>query len=171
MTSLKESEIDTRNKEIFIIGAGGVSRAVCYYLGKKAKKLRIFDIDREKLNKLVSDLKNAQFNVYVEDNTAKIRDSDIIINATPLGMKESDPLPLDISLLKNDHIICDLIYWDTPLIKEARRKKCKTSNGLGMLFWQGLLAFEIWTGLKAPIEIMRKALIEGMAKQRENRGK
>ena len=54
--------------------------------------------------------------------------------------------------------VCDLIYRDTALLKAASEKGCKTLNGLGMLLHQGVLAFEIWTGIRPPVGVMRKAL-------------
>jgi shikimate dehydrogenase len=84
----------------------------------------------------------------------------VIINATPLGLKEDDPLPIDTTLLKAGQIVCDLIYKDTVLIRKASEKKCISLNGLGMLLWQGVLAFELWTGVKPDVEIMRRALHE-----------
>ncbi|MBI4710247.1 MAG: shikimate dehydrogenase, partial [Nitrospirae bacterium] len=89
---------------------------------------------------------------------------DIIINATPLGLKKGDPLPVNINNLHKKHIVCDLIYRRTPFLDKASKKGCKTLNGLGMLLWQGVFAFELWTGKKPPVEVMRKALKSGLAK-------
>ncbi len=161
MKSLEDARIDVNNRDVFILGAGGGSRAISYYISKVVSNLRIFDIDKAKLTTLVNDLKKISPNVYGEDNQKRISDSDIIVNATPLGLKSCDPLPIDIKLLKDTHIVCDLIYRDTDLLREASRLGCKTLNGLGMLLWQGVLAFEIWTGKKAPVNIMRNALLEG----------
>jgi shikimate dehydrogenase len=57
----------------------------------------------------------------------------------------------------------DLIYRETPLLREAAGKGCRTFNGLGMLLWQGALAFELWTGRKPPHELMRQVLLQAMA--------
>jgi len=62
-------------------------------------------------------------------------------------------------LIEGRHIVCDLIYKETPLLREAAKKGCKTMDGLGMLLWQGVFAFEIWTGIMPPAEIMREALL------------
>ncbi len=165
MKSLEESGIEVDHKKVFLVGAGGGSRAVCYYLSKKTASLRIFDIDRERTSGLVKDLKKNSPHVYGEDHLSNMKNSDIIINATPLGLKPDDPLPMDLSLLRDTHIVCDLIYRDTPLLKEARNIGCKTLNGLGMLLWQGILAFEIWTGRSAPVEVMRNALLDGFKRK------
>ncbi|MBI3592428.1 MAG: shikimate dehydrogenase, partial [Nitrospirae bacterium] len=83
---------------------------------------------------------------------------DVIINATPLGLKAEDPSPVDTSLINKSHIVCDLIYKETPLLRAASETGCKTLDGLGMLLWQGVFAFEIWTGMRPPVEVMRKAI-------------
>ncbi len=158
MESLKDAGVDIKGRRIIIIGAGGASRAIGFYLCREAMALGITDIEIEKTSRLVNDLKRLKDNVYIIDRITDLKETDIIINATPLGLKDTDPCPVDISMITGDKVVCDLIYRDTPLLRAARQKGCKTINGLGMLLYQGVLAFEIWTGQKAPVEIMRAAL-------------
>lgn len=158
MESLSESGISVNGKNILIIGAGGACRAISYYLSEKAAKLRIFDIDEDRVGRLVNDLKRIRSNVIHAGSLFDLEDIDIVVNATPLGLKKNDNLPLDVSLIKNSMTVCDLIYKDTPLLKAASEKGCKTLNGLGMLLHQGALAFEIWTGIKPPVDLMRRAI-------------
>ncbi|NOZ24875.1 MAG: shikimate dehydrogenase [Nitrospirae bacterium] len=162
MESLKEAGVDPLGKDVFIVGAGGAARAVGYYLAQKALRLRIFDVDSAKSLPLVRDLKRLNREVMVAEDTAGIRTSDIVINATPLGLKRDDRLPFDTGSLGKDQVVCDLIYWDTPLIRDARDRGCKTVNGLGMLLWQGVFAFQIWTGVVPPVDLMRDILVKGM---------
>jgi len=164
MQSLKEENIQVKGKNVLILGAGGGSRAISYYLSQEAKRLSIYDIDREKLNALVRDLKKIRENVRAVEGMDSIKEEHVVINATPLGLKESDPLPLDPSLLNGDVVVGDLIYRETPFQKKAREMGLKTFNGLGMLLWQGVLASELWTGMRPPSETMRKALLRGMTK-------
>lgn len=161
MESLKDANIDVKDKKILIIGAGGASRAIGFYLCKEAKRLGITDIDQEKVQRLVNDLKRLRDNVCHIEKVTDLKDIDIVINATPIGLKDTDPSPIDISLLTGDKVVCDLIYKDTFLLRSARQRGCKTLNGLGMLLYQGVLAFEIWTEMKAPVEVMREALLRG----------
>lgn len=156
--SLMEEGVSINNKEIFIIGAGGASRAIGYYLSEKAKRVSIYDIDQGKLESLVSDLNTIRKNVFISNDTKEIKGFDIVINATPLGLKPEDPLPVDADIITSGMTICDLIYKKTELLKIANAKGAKTIDGSGMLLWQGVLAFELWTGLKPPVDIMRKAL-------------
>jgi len=162
MESLKEAGIDPLGRDVFIVGAGGAARAIGYYLAQKALRLRVFDVDSGKSRPLVSDLKKLNREVLVAEDISSVRTSDIVINATPLGLKEDDPLPLDLDVLDKEQVVCDLIYWDTPLIRGASERGCRTVNGLGMLLWQGVFAFQIWTGVAPPVDLMREILIRGM---------
>lgn len=167
MQSLSEAHISVGNKNILILGAGGASRAIGFYLAKKASALFIYDIDEKKSGKLIRHLNKMRKNVcpfsfQPSAFSHQLHDIDIIINATPLGLKKGDPLPVDINLLKPRHVVCDLIYKKTKLLEMASKKGCRTLDGLGMLLWQGAFAFELWTGKKPPVEVMRKALVENL---------
>ncbi len=163
MQSLSEAGIDVRGKKILIVGAGGASRAIGYYLCKEASEVHLFDVDDKKADLLKGHLNKLKGNVSLA-GARSVKDKDffsgidIIINATPLGLKPDDPMPVDISLIKDSHIVCDLIYKETSLLSEANKIGCKTMDGLGMLLWQGVFAFEIWTGIIPPVEVMRQAI-------------
>lgn len=159
MSSLSEENITIDNKYVLIIGTGGASRAISYYLSEKASKLSMFDIDKPKAQKLVDDLSKIRDNVTLLDDIKNMGRPDIIINATPLGLKDTDPLPFDTKKITSEMVVCDLIYKETPLLKEAKARSAKTINGSGMLLWQGVLAFELWTGVKPPVDVMRKVLL------------
>lgn len=156
--SLTEKDISVEDKDVVIVGAGGASRAISYYICQRAKSLSLFDIDKEKVGNLVHDLKQISKSVSPIEDFSSIDNFNIIINATPLGLKEKDPLPIHTELLKKEQVVCDLIYKRTRLLEEASKKGCITLDGLGMLLWQGALAFELWTGKKPDVEIMRAAL-------------
>lgn len=163
MQSLSEAGIDVGDKKILIVGAGGASRAIGYYLCKEASEVHLFDVDDKKANSLKEHLNKLKGNVSLADaKSVKNKDFfsgiDIIINATPLGLKPDDPMPVNISLINKNHMVCDLIYKETPLLREASKIGCKTMDGLGMLLWQGVFAFKIWTGIMPPVEAMRRAL-------------
>lgn len=162
MKSLEEEGIDVEGKRVFMVGAGGGARAISYYLSEKTSDLFLFDIDTEKAERLKGDLLINRKNVHRPEGLEEIGDMDIVINATPLGLKPDDPLPIDVSKLNSGQIVCDLIYKETPLQKEASRLGLRTFNGLGMLLWQGVLAQELWTGQMPPHEVMREALLEGL---------
>jgi shikimate dehydrogenase len=162
MRSLSENNISADNKRVLIVGAGGASRAISYYLSEKADTLYLFDTDKIKLEKLAADLSEIRDNITILYDTADLGAFDLLINATPLGLKATDPLPLDVSVLSAHQTVCDLIYKTTHFQSLAAQKGCKAIDGLGMLLWQGVLAFELWTGTIPPVEIMRNALLCGM---------
>ena len=159
MSSLTEAKISTAGKTILIVGAGGASRAVSYYLSEQASNLSLYDIDRPKAEKLVNDLGKIRKNVSLISDIKNIGKPDIIINATPLGLHVDDPLPLHPEHIKSEMVVYDLVYKHTNFLQEAEKRGAKTLDGSGMLLWQGVLAFELWTGVKPPVDVMRKVLL------------
>jgi shikimate dehydrogenase len=162
MNSLSELGISTEGKDILIIGAGGASRAISYYLSERASRLFLYDVDLGKAGKLTTDLQKIRSNIYLLEKISADTTAHIVINATPLGLKQGDPLPLNPDLITPGMTVCDLVYKRTMLLQEAAKKGAKTLDGSGMLLWQGVLAFELWTGIKPPVDVMRKALLSGI---------
>ncbi len=158
MKSLNESGISVKDKDILIIGSGGAARAAGYYLCMEARSLTLYGRTQSKVERLAGDLRKVRDVVSTIDNLSDIKRFRMIINATPLGLKHDDPLPFDANILGKEQIVCDLIYKNTRLLKEASEKGCSIVNGLGMLLWQGALAFELWTGKMPPINVMRSVL-------------
>lgn len=163
MQSLSEAGIDVSGKRVVVVGAGGASRAIGYYLSAAASELYLYDAVEEKAEQLAHHLHSLRGNIRLIDTETFKRgdffsDMNILINATPLGLKNDDPVPVDLSMLNKRHTVCDLIYKETPLLRKAYRQGCKTLDGLGMLLWQGVFAFEIWTGKMPSAEVMRNAL-------------
>lgn len=160
-----------REKAIALLGAGGAARAVSVYLCKGgARRVSIYDTDKPKMDGLVKSLsqnfKGVEIQAAASVADLRISDADLLVNATPLGMKESDPLLVEEKSLKGGLLAYDLVYNppESRLLKAAKAKGCRISNGLGMLLYQGARSFEIWLGISAPLEAMRKALYEGVKK-------
>jgi len=162
MQSLAENAIDPRDKNILIVGAGGAARAVGYSLVQKAKSISLFGRTKTRVQKLVRDLNRVNNSVSSCNDLSAVGGYHMIINATPLGLNKEDPLPLDTSSLKPGQIVYDLIYKKTRLLERASKRGCVTVSGLGMLLWQGVLAFELWTGRKPDVDVMRTALLRAM---------
>lgn len=165
----EDLNFNPQNKTIAIIGAGGACRAVAVFLCNNAPKiLSIYDVDSDKLSVLINHLKanfkNVDINAADSISRLNIEKSDLLVNATPIGMKESDPCLVDDKFIHKNLLVYDLIYnpAETKLLRLAEEKGARVSNGLGMLLYQGMLAFEIWTGQTAPKEVMQKALLEGL---------
>jgi shikimate dehydrogenase len=161
---LKE-RISPEGKKVAILGAGGASKAVTYIVaGSKPKSIVIYDIDINKTKELVNLIQRLFSDLDIKSvskiEELNILEKDLLINATPVGMKESDACLIKKEKLHKDLFVYDLIYSpsETKLLKLAREKGCRYSNGLGMLLYQGMLSFRIWTGKNAPKEVMWQAL-------------
>lgn len=158
MRSLAELGIETAGKRVMLLGAGGAARGIGYKLAQTAGSLGIFNRNAAKAVRLAERLNAVRPVVEPVTELSDMKAADIIVNATPLGLSADDPLPLDPALLGGRQVVGDLIYKDTRLLREASRLGCRTFNGMGMLLWQGALAFELWTGQIAPVKVMRTAL-------------
>ncbi len=163
----REGRINPRGKNILLIGAGGAGRAIGVKLaGVGVSSILIADIDSKKSKALYGHIRKCYPDSDARAiNTGEIRkvikDIDILINATTVGMQRKDPCVIDPKWLHRKLFVYDVVYnMETRLLKEARKKGLKALGGLGMLVHQGALAFKIWTGRKAPVEVMRKAIIK-----------
>lgn len=165
-------ELKVNPKKAAIIGAGGASRAICFALGKKkAREVAIYDVDKfrslslmERFNQIFPD---TRFVAAQNIDALILKEKDILINASSVGMKEADPLLVNPSQLHPGLFIYDLIYnpGETKLLKLAKENNLSCSNGLGMLLYQGVEALNLWISpRKAPVEVMRKALEKGVKK-------
>lgn len=88
----------------------------------------------------------------------RLEEADLIVNATSLGLRNGDPLPLNPELLHPGQSLCDIVPHDTPLRQAAAARGCRTADGLGMLLWQGALAYQRWFGNLPDTNIMRHAI-------------
>jgi shikimate dehydrogenase len=161
----EETDLRPKGKTFLMIGSGGAARSVCFNLALAgAGGILLHDIDTAKAEKLGRDIRTATAVPVTVLDASGLRtlasNADCIINATPLGLKKSDPLPLSRDLIGQGQLVCDLVYNppDTRLLRIARSRGAKTLPGIGMLLYQGVVAFEIWTGKKAPVSVMKKAL-------------
>lgn len=166
---IEDLRFEPEGKTIFVLGAGGAARAIVMYLGSSPKKIYVSDIEKS-----AADEVKKQFGQYYDPMKVEAvdvlslkkysRDIDLLIQATPIGMKDGDPSPVDLSLLDSNIKIYDLVYNRpaTKLVEEASRMKINAVTGLGMLLYQGVIAFELWTGKKAPVDVMRMALKESI---------
>jgi len=165
LRSLVEEGVELSGKRALMFGAGGAARAVGYALLKGGVKFLSIVNRSFSRAKAVAELLGKRGNVLVyplKESAVEVllKDADIIVNTTSVGMREDDPPLFDYSKIPKGITVVDIIYNppETPLLKAAREKGCKTVNGLGMLVHQGAVAFEIWTGRRAPIGRMREVL-------------
>lgn len=155
-------------KRVFMFGAGGGAKAVAFGMALGgAGSIVICDVVAKKAKGLASRINRStkcKAKAIVPGNKKRVADevknADVLINATPCGMKKGDPPLLDRKLLHKGLIVCDLIYNPsaTPLIRDALKNGLTAMNGSGMLLYQGVLALKFWTGRKPPLNVMKKAL-------------
>jgi shikimate dehydrogenase len=173
LRGLMERGIEPTGKNVVVLGAGGASRAVSFILADKGANLvilnRLLELDwAEALAKRISD----NFNVKVEaleltrDNLKKaIGEADILVNTTSVGMSpDIDNTLVDSDLLRQGLVVYDVIYnpIKTRLLIEAEKAGATIISGLDMLVYQGVIAFEKWTGQRAPVEVMREAALKSL---------
>lgn len=165
IVSLKEEKVSLTGKNILVLGAGGAARAVIYGILREGGRVYIFNRTIAKAQVIKENFIKFGFIEIVDRiDESIVKNMQIIVNATSLGLKRDDPLPLSPNLLKPWHIYCDIVYPETPLMKEAEKMGCKTVGGSGMLLWQAAFAFEIWTEMQAPLEIMKQTLYRVLTK-------
>jgi len=166
LRSLRErGGMDPKGKKFLFIGSGGAARAVGFSLALAGAAEIVFrDLDVRKASLLASDIQDKTGVPAICITHEMLQEyatgADCLINATPLGLKRTDPLPIPAAIVMPKHLLCDLVYNppETALLKMARKKGAKRLPGLGMLLYQGVIAFEIWTGRKAPVLVMKNAL-------------
>lgn len=170
--NLKEHGVDVKGKKLTIAGGGGAATAVqCQCALDGAKEITIFnkkDAFFERTLATAEKIKNAVpgivVNVYDIDDVAKmteeIKDSDIFVNATVVGMKPMDDMSVvkDISAFHDNLVVCDVVYnpIETKLLREAKAAGCKCVGGKGMLLWQGVAAFKLYTGQDMPVDEVKE---------------
>jgi shikimate dehydrogenase len=165
----KQKKVDFNNMEILILGAGGACRAALVALSSKKdgiKKINIVNRSQERLEEILKMGKDLGLDCYPMDyvNSAMLREaslnSRLIINTTPLGLK-NEASPLEKDWISKDALVFDIVYKPifTDLLDKAKEIGASIVFGYEMLLYQGAKSFEIWTGVKAPIDVMKKALL------------
>jgi len=162
-TSLREDlKIKLRGAKILLLGVGGAGHTAALKLAsEQVAELFVVNRTQSKAEQVATEI-TKHFPAVKVSTTYPKGAVDLLVNATSLGLKPDDELPLNVKRfkLKQARAVYDLVYRpaETPLLHAARLAGCKTVNGLGMLLHQGAKAFEIWTGRAAPLPAMRRAL-------------
>ncbi|HGM3774172.1 TPA: shikimate dehydrogenase [Clostridioides difficile] len=166
--NLKENGVEVKDKKITIMGAGGAATAIqvqCALDG--AREISIFNTKddfykraEQTVENIKKDVPECVVNLYDLEDTNKlyeeIESSDILTNATLIGMKpyDNETNIKDTSVLRKDLVVTDVVYnpKKTKMIEDAEANGCKAIGGLGMLLYQGAEAFNLYTGLEMPVE-------------------
>jgi shikimate dehydrogenase len=176
LQALQEREIEPAGKTAVILGAGGAARAIAFILAERGATLlilnRALELDWAKdLASRISQIfgkKVKALELNKENLTKVIGKADILVNATSVGMSpRADETPVPADRLRPDLIVYDIVYnpMKTRLLREAEAAGASTISGVDMLVWQGALAFEKWTGRKAPVELMKRETVRLLKRQ------
>lgn len=168
VNNLKDHGVDVKGKKITVAGGGGAATAIqvqCALDGVREitifnKKDAFFERTVNMAEKIKSSVPGVVVNVYDIDDTAKmteeIKSSDIFVNATIVGMKPMDDLSVvkDLSAFYPGLVVADAVYnpEETKMLKDAKAAGCTCVGGKGMLLWQGVSAFKLFTEQDMPVE-------------------
>ena len=143
-----------------VIGAGGAARAVVGGLIKSVKEIFVFDINKKQTVKLKNDFIDKVIPVEKKDIRMLLSKVDIVVNATPVGMREGDDAVIELknNVLKKGLSVYDVIYnRRTELIRDASELQIPAVGGIGMFIGQGVLSHKLWSGgMEVPKEVMEK---------------
>src|SRR6202035_2568171 len=171
----EEFSVDLRDLRVMILGAGGAAVAIAFECAKShCERLVIANGTFEKGERLAEKLRNffegpkvlgpvPRLQAIAWEEQAfrfQIANVDLVVNATPVGLRGGDSSPIASRLLAPHLMVYDTLYSSerTPFVSAALEAGARAANGLSMLLHQGALAFEIWFEREAPVEVMRKAL-------------
>lgn len=160
IASLKDSGVDVKGKSVLVLGAGGAARAVTYGLLKSGATVTIANRTAAKAADLAAYMREhgGVFGTSMEKIREKVAISDIIVNTTTVGMGKDETL-VTADMLNDRQVVFDLVYRpvETKLLREAKLAGAKTIDGITMLVRQGALSFEIWTGVRPPLDVMDRS--------------
>lgn len=168
--SFRTKNINCDDKKMLIIGSGGAARAViCGLLGNyRIAELNILGIESSEINnliKLTQNFRGVYVNGYIINDIIlkdKVASADLIVNASPIGMSPNiDISPVPIEYLKEEQIIFDVVYnpVKTKFLEYAEQKNCRTISGIDMFIYQAYKQFELFTGIAADINLVKKFIL------------
>ena len=173
LKALRENGVEPKGRKVLLLGAGGAARAIAYAMAKESDELAVLNRTVKPAQELVKLLektankKIAAGALSPKEIEQNLQDSDILINATSIGMKpKADESLVSPKFLRPDLAVMDIVYnpIETKLAKDAKAAGAKVVSGVEMLIYQGAASFEIWTGKSAPVEVMRQAALNHLQK-------
>jgi shikimate dehydrogenase len=174
MRALKENGVSLDGKKLLLLGAGGAAKAIAFQAAQEVEKLVVLNRTSKKAEKLAEALRKKfgkkvrgiEFSsAFLKD---EIKDADILVNATSVGMHpDVNRSPVPRTLLRPSLFVMDIVYspLETKLVMDAKAEGAKIVSGLEMLIYQGAASFEIWTNHPAPVEVMKKATLNKLKEQ------
>lgn len=163
---------DLAGKRALVLGAGGASRAICVALAREGVSgITVANRTIERAEELAELISENFDEVEVKSIPLEERFlaeemalNDLLVNATSVGMKPSDPMLIHPEWLHSGLIVYDVVYTppETKLVRAAKEKGLRCSGGIDMLVFQGAISFQIWTGVAPPVEVMRATLMRSL---------
>ncbi|MEM1578144.1 MAG: shikimate dehydrogenase [Archaeoglobaceae archaeon] len=168
--AFKNAEVDLNDKVILIIGAGGAAKAVALAAMRMGGKVVLTNRTERRGIEAVQTLRSYGDCFFCSMDKIGTLKIDVLVNATPVGMKGFPGMPIDEKILKSGIVVFDVVYnpVETQLISKAKERGCKVITGLEMFVYQAEKAFEIWTGKKPRAELIREIAIEALNIQEKN---
>jgi shikimate dehydrogenase len=158
----REAGIELAGKRVLLLGAGGVAAAIALAFGGEGiGELRIANRSIGPARELSDKLRGAGVEKVEVSALDALNEAEAIVNATSLGMKDGDPLPIPLEHLGEGRVVCDAVYRpgrETDLIREARERGARVVTGERMLLYQGVLAQRLWTGREPNVKAMDRAI-------------
>jgi shikimate dehydrogenase len=156
-----EAALDPRGCACVVLGAGGAARSIALALsGAGAGEVAVVNRTPARAEGAVALLGATGRVVAPDDVGTTVGAADLVVNATTVGMGDDGGLPLDPSALRAGQVVADIVYEPrrTPLLAAAEQAGARTLDGLPMLVHQAAIAFELWTGVAAPVPVMLDAV-------------
>lgn len=169
LKALIDNGVEVDGKNVLMLGAGGASRAISFTLARKTQlaELAILDVNEALLQGLKADLVTGTDAVIktgaMDTLAAAMESADIIVNCTPVGMHPKvDASLIPPELFRPGQAVFDIVYnpLETKLLTEAKARGLKVIPGVEMFLNQAVLQFELFTGVAAPVEVMRRVVME-----------
>ena len=168
--ALREAAVEMRGSKIVVAGAGGAARAIAFQLAADGAEIIVINRTEGRAIELAQDISAAALPGKVEGRGLSglktlLQDADVLINTTTLGMHpNADTAIATAEELHSGLTVFDIVYnpLETRLLKEAKASGAKPVSGVSMLVYQGAEAFRLWTGIKPPVELMKKTVLDAL---------
>jgi shikimate dehydrogenase len=171
LKAIIDAGVKIDGKRVLMLGSGGAARAISFTLAQNTRldELSILDVNEVMLQQLTADLRTGT-DVFIKSEllsdkslALEMENADIILHCTPVGMQPNkDASLIPAGLFRPGQVVFDVVYTplETKLLAEARSCGLKVISGIDMFINQAVLQFERFTGVAAPVEVMRRVVME-----------
>lgn len=165
----EDGRFNASGKQVVLLGAGGAARAVAFALATRCPSA-LYVVNRQQdraediCAELAADMERCSAIGYQElFGSGVLNKCDLLVNATPVGLQEGETL-IPRPSIPAGALVCDLTYRPTKLLEDAESVGARTLDGLPMLVYQGAVSFSLWTGMEAPVRLMKEAALRALGR-------